>query len=311
MKKYAAILAMVLVTLSCGTRGRQQKTVAPATRDFPRVEAPAMIQDDAERLEYIVLHFWDAFSKGDYPTDSLIVKGVKKADVESQMGVFATLLRYVPQPVGEKAMEGLFDCAASSPEAFEPMAKMTEFYFFDPNSPVRSEAFYLPFVQRLATSPLTKPEMRGAYEWDARMCALNRPGTVATDFRFIDTAGRSRNLHGIKSEFILLVFGNPDCNACRDLVANMSASPEISALERSGRLKVVDIYIDHEIDAWKEKAASYPKHWINGYDPTFTIRQDLIYNVRAIPSIYLLDSQKRVILKDAPEEFALEVLSGL
>ena len=310
MRKYVAILAATLALLSCGSRGgKQQKALQ--TRAFPRVEAPAMIEDQFERLDYVVLHFWDAFSKGDYPSDSLIIRGVKKDEVEAQMGVFATLAREVPLPVGEKAMAALFDCAASSPDAFGPMVELTIQYFFDPNSPVRNEALYLPFVQRLAASPLTKPEMRGAYEWDARMCALNRPGTMATDFGFIDTAGRSRTLYGIKSEYILLVFGNPDCTACRELVADMSASPEISALETSGRLKVVDIYIDQEIDDWKAKAASYPKHWINGYDPTFTIRQDLIYNVRAIPSIYLLDAQKRVILKDAPEDFALQVLAGL
>ena len=310
MRKYVAILLLALVSLSCGSRS-SKKAEAPATRPFPRVEAPVMIGDDMERLEYIVLHFWDGFAKGDYPTDSLIIKGVKKADVESQMGVFATLLREVPLPVGQKAMDALFGSAASSPEDLEAMAGITAYYFYDPNSPVRNEALYLPFVRRLAASPLTKPEMRGAYEWDARMCALNLPGTVAADFRFIDTAGRTRNLHGIKSEYILLVFGNPDCTACRELVANMSASPEISALEASGRLKVVDIYIDREIDAWKEKAATYPKQWINGYDPTFTIRENLIYNIRAIPSLYLLDAEKRVILKDAPEDYALEVLSWL
>ena len=310
MKKYVAILAVAVLALSCGPRGGKQQK-APVTRAFPKVEAPVMVEDTQERLEYIVLHFWDAFSKGDFPTDSLVIKGVKKDDVESQMGVFATLARAVPLPVGEKAMAALFECAASAPDAFGPMVDLTTRYFFDPNSPVRNEALYLPFVERLATSPLTKPEMRGAYEWDARMCALNRPGTVATDFRFIDTSGRSRTLYGVKSEYILLVFGNPDCTACRELVEDMSASPEISALEASGRLKVVDIYIDQEIDDWKAKAASYPKHWINGYDPTFTIRQDLIYNVRAIPSIYLLDAEKRVILKDAPEDFALQVLASL
>ena len=310
MRKYVAILAATLALLSCGTRGGKQQK-APQTRAFPKIEAPVMIEDPAKRLEHMVLHFWDAFAKGDYPSDSLIIRGVKKDDVEAQMGVFATLAREVPLSVGEKAMVSLFDCASSSPDAFGPMVELTSRYFFDPNSPVRSEALYLPFVQRLAASPLTKPEMKGAYEWDARMCALNRPGTIATDFGFIDTAGRKRTLCGVKSEYILLIFGNPDCTACRELVADMSASPEISALEASGRLKVVDIYIDQDIDDWKAKAASYPKNWINGYDPTFTIRQDLIYNVRAIPSLYLLDAEKRVILKDAPEDYALQVLSTL
>ena len=201
MRKYVAIMVAAALALCCGPRGGKQQK-APTTRAFPRVEAPVMVEEPQERLEYMVLHFWDAFSTGNYPSDSLIIKGVKKDEVEAQMGVFATLAREVPQPVGEKAMVALFECAASAPDAFGPMVDLTTRYFFDPNSPVRNEALYLPFVERLAASPLTKPEMRGAYEWDARMCALNRPGTVATDFRFIDTAGRSKTLYGIKSEYI-------------------------------------------------------------------------------------------------------------
>ena len=115
----------------------------------------------------------------------------------------------------------------------------------------------------------------------------------------------------MKAEYVLLVFGNPDCTACRELVESMSSVPEISALEASGRLKVVDIYIDQEIDLWKERMASYPKYWIIGYDPDYVIRQDIIYDVRAVPSIYLLDKDKTVLLKDAPENVALEVLAAL
>ena len=166
-------------------------------------------------------------------------------------------------------------------------------------------------MKALSSSPLVKEDLRGGYAWDARLCALNLPGTKAADFRFIDTAGRTRTLHSVKAEYVLLVFGNPDCTACRELVESMSSVPEISALEASGRLKVVDIYIDQEIDLWKERMASYPKNWINGYDPDYVIRQDLIYDVRAVPSIYLLDKDKTVLLKDAPENVALEVLAGL
>ena len=91
----------------------------------------------------------------------------------------------------------------------------------------------------------------------------------------------------------------------------MSSIPEIVALESSGRLKVVDIYIDQEIDLWKQRMASYPKNWINGYDPDYVIRQDLIYDVRAVPSIYLLDGTKTVLLKDAPEDMVLNALAAL
>lgn len=310
MRKYVLALAAIAAVIACGPK-KARKAQAPQPRAFPRVEAPAMIDNPQERLEYIVMHFWDAFAKVDHPTDSLIIGGVPKDDVEGQVGVFATLLQQVPLPVGQKAMQALYANLEKAPGIFDPMAELVRQYFWDPNSPVRSEALYLPFVKALSSSPLVKEDLRGGYAWDARLCALNLPGTKAADFCFIDTAGRTSTLHSVKAEYVLLVFGNPDCTACRELVESMSSVPEISALEASGRLKVVDIYIDQEIDVWKQRMASYPKNWINGYDPDYVIRQDLIYDVRAVPSIYLLDKDKTVLLKDAPENVALEVLAGL
>ena len=310
MRKYLLALAVIAAAASCGQRGAKKAPVQ-TSRAFPRVEAPVMLETMDERMEYIVLHFWDAFAKVDHPTDSLTIGGVPKADVESQMGVFASLLQQVPIPVGQKAMKALYANLEKAPGMFDPMAEIARKYFWDPNSPVRSEVLYLPFVKALSSSSLVKDDLKSAYAWDARLCALNLPGSTAADFRFVDTSGRTRTLHSLKAEYVLLIFGNPDCTACKDLVQNMSSVPEIAALEASGRLKVVDIYIDQDIDLWKKRAAAYPKNWINGYDPDYVIRQDLIYDVRAIPSIYLLDKDKTVLLKDAPENIVLDALAGL
>ena len=64
----------------------------------------------------------------------------------------------------------------------------------------------------------------------------------------------------------------------------------------------MNIYIDHDIDEWLAYADTYPKEWYNGYDHKYIIRTDRIYNVRAIPSLYLLDKDKKVIMKDAIPE---------
>ena len=51
-----------------------------------------------------------------------------------------------------------------------------------------------------------------------------------------------------------------------------------------------------------------PAHWINGYDPAGIIRGENLYFVRAIPSIYLLDAEKRILMKDAvPQSVAAYV----
>jgi hypothetical protein len=55
----------------------------------------------------------------------------------------------------------------------------------------------------------------------------------------------------------------------------------------------------------------YPEQWYNGYDPDMVIRNELLYDVRAIPSLYLLDRKKNVIFKDAPEQKVFSYLENL
>ena len=307
---------ILLLAVACGPR-RAKAPASPAARPFPAVEIPALITEPQERIQYASLHFWDRFLSLAAPSDTLSFFGIAKKDVEEQMGIFVTLLQQAPAAVGQEAMlafmDGLEDAQRKAPKGhiLADMAGMTHHYLYDPTSPVRSEELYLPFVSRLAGSALVDPSLKTGYAWDARMCALNRPGTPAADFTFVDTRGRTRTLYGIQAGYILLIFGNPDCHACKELMEQMSTLPEVDALIESGRLKVLDIYIDEDIDLWKQKAADYPAAWINGYDPGFIIRTDLLYNVRALPSLYLLDKDKTVLLKDAETAQVLDSLAAL
>lgn len=314
-KRIVLLIAAACVFFSCGSRpGKKQE---PALREFPVAEAPAMLLDQDEHILWLSEHFWSPFTRTDkcWHSDSVTVNGVPMEQVEAQMGLFATLLQQYALPDGgRKAMESFYDQIAAFQKAFPDgnlfpeMVRLTEHYFYDPNSPVRSEELYLPFVSRLAESELVDPDRRPAYAWAARMCSLNRPGTPAADFEFIDTKGRQRTLYGIKAKWTLLVFGNPDCNACKDLTVQITEDQYLNNLLQSGALQVVDIYIDEDTDSWKSRIPEYPKDWINGYDPHHIIREDLIYNVRALPSLYLLDQDKKVVLKDATSEQVFSLL---
>ena len=278
-----------------------------------------MYSDPAERSAYAASHFWDRFTDTTkvYACDSVTVNGVPMEALESQMGLFATLLGQLSLDEGGKAVARLYDRAEAferkypDSNVFEQLSRWTKHYLYDPNSPVRNEDLYYYYVERLGRSDLIDNGYRMGYEWDARMCSLNRVGTPAADFSFTDTRGRVRTLYGVKAEYIVLIFGNPGCKACREIMEAMDASPAIADLIASGRLQVVDVYIDQEIDDWKAHVAEYPKTWINGYDHGYTIRTDLIYNVRGIPSVYLLDADKTVLMKDAPQEQVLGALENI
>ena len=70
----------------------------------------------------------------------------------------------------------------------------------------------------------------------------------------------------------------------------------------SGQIAVLNIYIDEDIQGWLDYMPIYPESWYSGYDSEHMVRGDELYNVRAIPSLYLLDENKTVLLKDVPVE---------
>lgn len=318
--KILVLSAVAAVAVGCGARGGESSgAAAPATRAFPVIQVPSIYTDGPSRRDYMAEHFWDQFlsTATVYPSDSLTVNGVPTEAVEEQFATFAALLGEAPIDVARKGSAALFrkvealQLADSLSNVYTKFTDLACKYFYDVNSPYRNEDIYLPFLNGLLSSPLTPADMVPAYTFDAQMCARNAIGTPAADFRFVDLAGHSYTLHGIKAVYTLLFFSNPGCEACKEIIDSLRASQKVSAMIDAGILAVVNVYIDEDLQAWREYQSNYPKNWYNGYDPTYTIRQDVSYNVRAIPSVYILDSDKNVILKDAPEGLVFAFLDGI
>ena len=85
----------------------------------------------------------------------------------------------------------------------------------------------------------------------------------------------------------------------------LSEDPDIQAQIAAGELLVINIYPDEDLQAWLDYVPEYPESWICGYDPDQVLNSSTRYWLHAIPSLYLLDEQKRVLLKDAPVEIIL------
>ena len=95
-----------------------------------------------------------------------------------------------------------------------------------------------------------------------------------------------------------------------NIINMLNQDPDISSLISEGRLSVLNIYIDEDLEAWRSYMPIYPENWYNGFDPDLVIRNESLYNVRDIPSLYLLDRNKAVLMKDVPEMKLMEVLRG-
>ena len=168
---------------------------------------------------------------------------------------------------------------------------LAEKYLYDPNSPYRNDERYLLFLQYAATHQFADYTTNPRYQKHYTMVQKNRVGTPAADFPFTTQAGEEGHLYGVQSPYILLFFHDPHCEECQYVKQQLES--QHAHFAQKG-VQVVAVYIDDEVEAWK--SASYPPAWLSVYAPE--IDQQDLYNIKALPTLYLLDTQKRVLLKD-------------
>ena len=314
-KRIYIILVAAAVAAGCGQKKAERFTALP----FPDITLPSMIENQQDAAEYYAVHYWDKMTDPEraYPSDSLLVSGVRKEEFEQKFANWVGILDLVDLKISEKSIKNLYDKALvcekkdSASNIFESFEELADKYLYNVNSPMRNEEYYLHYAARLATYEGFSQEERSKYAHKAEGCALNRLGQKAADFRFADRMGKIHTLHGIDAPHSLLFFSNPGCEACLSIINMLKEEPKVSEMISAGTLAVLNIYIDEDLQGWRDYMPIYPDNWYNGFDPDLVIRGEGLYNVRAIPSLYLLDDQKRVILKDAPENKMMSYLVNL
>lgn len=273
---------------------------------FPMASIPGYLNDQEEAMKYMAQNFWDNFFRieidGSDKEDA--VHGVHKNSFESAFGTYAKLASMTGAREMEASIAELFhnlDSLALNGERRPLLAfmELMEHYFYDPNSPVLDEEMYLRALDGILACKSLSDTDKMQYEYQHRICSLNRTGTQAADFSFSELQGRKGSLYGIKGDYTLIFFNNPGCHACGEILEAIVNSP-VKEMVSSGKVKVLAMYIDEDLKGWRENRNKFPQEWIYAYDHNMILRDNNIYGLRAIPSMYLLDKEKRVILKDAP-----------
>lgn len=142
----------------------------------------------------------------------------------------------------------------------------------------------------LATGKLSDAETATAEYFLHDVCEKNAPGSLAADFRFATPeASENRLLSFRPGEQLLMLLYDPTCRHCSEVIAELS--------EMEGLPTVLAVCLESSPKLWEQTRDSLPANWIKAYDRSGIITEDL-YSIRQLPSIYLLDGDRRVILKN-------------
>ena len=299
MRYNAIALLATLLLVGCSGHKAGKKGESKSKRyEFSYVQAPALFDEQEQRL-YLREHFWDKFDFA----DSLYTT---KADTTQMLRAYAIYLSNFVDPLDATPISRLMQKASTSKQMFEYFVMLSERLLNDPNSPLRSNELYIAVLEAQLASPHLDKYEKMAPEYDLRIAKQNRIGQKANDFTYTIRSGASRQMYSIKSDFVILYINNPGCPMCRDITSALKGSVTINELLQQKRLAILAIYPDEELDEWRNHFGDFPSLWINGYDKGCRIEREGLYDLRAIPSLYLLDRNKRVIIKDSTSVAELE-----
>lgn len=281
--------------VSCAYAQKQQEK----TREFRLPDVPVTLTAPEDRAAYLSLHYWDHF---DFADTSLI----SRPEITEQAFVdFVSILPHTPR--AQESVDTLFRRASAGKEMLYHFISLGDKYLYEPNSPMHDEELHILFLRALINRPGLEETDRMRFRYLLEMALKNRPGDVAADFTVVCRDGRSRKLSDIKAGYVLVYFNDPDCEDCRRMKELLSLSPVVNALLESGRLKLLSVCVEGKTPAWEK--AEFPAGWMDGYDDGQRLTREQVYDLKAMPTLYLLDAEKRVILKDASLEQVEERLS--
>lgn len=301
------VLIMIAVTTGSCIRGNREKELKPIIFTQPAI--PVLLTSESEVLRFRTLHYWDLFPF----EDSLCIQ--QKDFASKAFTGFVDLLQQTPGHIGEEALKSMMNRAGTA--ANDPLVRknvlqqfftLSEYFFYHPNSPYRNDDYFRVVLEHMVASPLpdTIDKQRPVYL--LQMIRKNRVGEQAGDLCFVravrnfpytDNPAQQETLYGLKSDYVLLFFINPGCTSCRKAADEILASALLTEMARKKNLVILTIYPDKDLEGWQKYLPTLPPDWIHAYDPEGEIRNGSTYDLRAIPSLYLLDSSKRVLVKDA------------
>lgn len=278
---------------------RTDTAATGAEAAFPFPDIPAALTEPEARKAWLLARYWERFDFADTVL-------VDNRDVTEQGFVnFIALLAdgATPAELARKSLENWCAGFVGKAHARRVLTKTADDYLFDPNSPFYNERLYGMYLEALIGVLPQTDAMRSVYQFKLELARRNNVGDKAADFAYYLPDGSRRTLAAtpVKNDRLLLLFYDPECESCHEVLLRMAADATLAEAVRAGKLSVLAVYTEGNDEAWRKTLPDMPRGWTVAADRE-AIKAGSLYDLKAMPSLYLLDGRKRVVLKDASYE---------
>ncbi len=189
---------------------------------------------------------------------------------------------------------------------FDYMAnQVIDKYLCSAGSPMRNDYSCRRMLKYLIQDNRIQPASKSRMSELVNLLEQNEPGFKAHSFEMVTRNGQHLQLNELSPVPTVVFFNNPDCESCRLTTLQLIQSPSLNKALQQKEIQLIAVHVDYNIAGWK--TARFPDTWLSVYAQNPDSLNQL-YDLRAIPSLYLLDREQRVVIKDGLAE---EILSAI
>lgn len=208
----------------------------------------------------------------------------------------------LPSDSAKVLVNNLFHKIAKDKGSVETIFCYFDKYVWNPLSIFRNEGLYKTVLDFIVSDDNPNNDLKQYANAQIGMLKRNATGTIISNCNFAthDSNGNIINtdLHSLADRYMLLLIGNPECNMCIETKSKIEESTIIAKLVSENRLRLVTMYYGTNDQLFK--SIKHSDKWINGWDPSGKIINNSMFTPILLPALYLVDSDKIVILKEVP-----------
>lgn len=266
-------------------------SIVAFSKELPK-PAPEMYQRRDLIVKHYAEHAFDyyPFEDGRMANTPMFVERMRE---------FGGQLLYISPAISCGLVDEILTKAQANTQNYSAFFRWLEKSFGNLESPYYNEELYLTMLRNAMAYNELEKDLVNHCKSEFNLHNKNLAGQQISDFHVLWSDGTESNLTDVSGEFILLYFQNPDCPTCTEVRGKMAENEDLNKAIASGRLKVVTIYFERDEELWrrylKEKANP---NYLHGWDDKAEIDAGNLYDLRAIPFMFLLDKDKKILKKD-------------
>lgn len=254
---------------------------------FEYPSAPEELPSIEEKSDYLMDHFWDAM---DFKSKTTVDQNA----LNDAFRVFSVPLRWANRDKALVATDKLIENISKNPVLLLQFTKAAEEAIYGPRTEVWVDEVYLKFLNALLKNKKIPDQRKKKYQKQYNSLSASLVGNVAPQFTFTTTTGKESTYFPMATS-TLIIFGDPTDTDWRLTRLRMESNTALSQAIEKGKINVLFI-VPRDIEGWEKEVASYPSSWTVGKG----VELDAIYDIRTNPSVYAINSEGKILCKNAP-----------